>query len=310
MGSELTIEEDQSTFNDAQLAALDQMGVNTRNLGDIEVFFHQVQKTGLDPFARQIYMIARGGKQTIQTGIDGFRLIARRAADKSGETFGESETQWCGPDGVWRDVWLDFTNPPAAARVVVQRGNGIFPSVATLNEYAAVFTDKKTGQRRLTSMWASKPALMLAKCAEALALRKAFPQDLSGLYTSDEMSQADVQQPQPVHHEQRSQAQPQAPAPIEGEVVASKAQRTKIANLMKQGGVGSAEEAAIAFFALTGRTITGTKDLTPVEIDMLLSSPQKVVEDTKAALAKAKAEATQKEEPEGIAIGLGGEVVS
>lgn len=317
MGSELTITEEQTTFTGSQVAALQALGVSNASQGDLEVFFHQVQRTGLDPFARQIYMIGRNTKvgnawvtkYTIQTGIDGFRLIARRAADRSGEVFGEPQTLWCGPDGVWRDVWLE-TTPPAAAKVVIQRGQGVFTAVALYSEYAGTRYDKATKKQVVNSMWASKPVVMLAKCAEALALRKAFPQDLSGLYTSDEISQQDAQQPQPVQHEQRPQAQTQAPAPIEGEVVASKAQRTKIANLMKQGGVGSAEEAAIAFFALTGREITGTKDLTPVEIDMLLSAPQKVVEDTKAALAKAKAKAAQKEEPEGIAIGLGGEVVS
>lgn len=183
-GSALAIHDDQDFFNQTQLAALRQMGVDRASEGDLRVFFHQSQRTGLDPFARQIYMIERQGKQTIQTGIDGFRLVARRATDRSGGTFGYEDTQWCGEDGKWRDVWLS-KEPPAAARVTVIRNGDRFPAIALFSEYAGT---KRDGS--LTQMWSTKGALMLAKCAEALALRRAFPQDLSGLYTGDEMQQA------------------------------------------------------------------------------------------------------------------------
>lgn len=179
--SDLAINDGQTTFNDKQLAALRQIGVGGASNADVAIFFHQCVRTGLDPFARQIYMIERQGKQTIQTGIDGFRLIARRATDRADETLGYEDTRWCGPDGEWVDVWLS-SEPPQAAKVVVLRDGQRFPSVALLSEYQAT---KRDGSP--TQMWATKPALMLAKCAEALALRKAFPQDLSGIYTSDEM---------------------------------------------------------------------------------------------------------------------------
>ncbi|MCI1914624.1 MAG: phage recombination protein Bet [Bifidobacteriaceae bacterium] len=285
MGSELTIEENQKGFTGAQLAALSHAGVQNAGQGDLEVFFHQVQRTGLDPFARQIYMIQRQGKQTIQVGIDGFRLIARRAADHSGEAFGEPETLWCGPDGVWSDVWLDPKLPPAAAKVVVQRGQGIFPAVALYSEYVG---RKRDGH--VNSMWASKPAIMLAKCAEALALRKAFPQDLSGLYTSDEMDQADNHAPARQATAPATQAKSAPHAP-------TKQQLVQVARLMQQGGVDTPEKAEAAFMALTGKAIHSTSQLDIADVEALLSAPQKVVDDTKAALAKVEAKATQAEEP-------------
>lgn len=172
---------DGSWWSERQLAALRQMGVDRAPEGDLAVFHHVCQRTGLDPFARQIYMIARNSKQglkwTIQTSIDGFRLIAQR----TGEYAGQQGPQWAGDDEVWRDVWLS-SNPPRAARVGVYRQGFVAPvwGVAHLTEY----------QDSRSPMWSSKPALMLAKCAEALALRKAFPLDLSGLYTDEEMVQA------------------------------------------------------------------------------------------------------------------------
>lgn len=175
----LTITEDQASFNDTQLAALAQIGVDTNRPADVAVFFHQAKRTGLDPFNREIYMITRKGKPTIQTGIDGFYKIANRAARANGGTWGIPETLWCGEDGQWRDVWLS-KKAPAAAKVTVERDGSKFTVVAVTDEYKAQ-----------GPLWEKMPARMVAKCAEALAIRKAFPGDLSGLYTSEEMMQAD-----------------------------------------------------------------------------------------------------------------------
>lgn len=175
----LTITEDQASFNDTQLAALAQIGVDTNRPADVAVFFHQAKRTGLDPFNREIYMITRKGKPTIQTGIDGFYKIANRAARANGGTWGIPETLWCGEDGQWRDVWLS-KKAPAAAKVTVERDGSKFTVVAVTEEYKAQ-----------GPLWEKMPARMVAKCAEALAIRKAFPGDLSGLYTSEEMMQAD-----------------------------------------------------------------------------------------------------------------------
>lgn len=283
MGSELTITNEQNTFTSTQVAALQQMGVQDASQGDLEVFFHQVQRTGLDPFAKQIYMIGRktkvGGdwvtKQTIQVGIDGFRLIARRAADLHHDTYGEPEILWCGSDAVWHDVWLDPQHPPMAAKAVVQRAGGTFTGVATFAEYAGTRYDKKSGQQVVNSMWASKPAIMLGKCAEALALRKAFPQDLSGLYTSDEMQSADNADTHLVTV--TADETPVEPSP-------SKEDCLQISRLLVQGGVQGKEQAAQALSALTGRDIQATSELTMVEAEQLLSGPELVVSRTQQAL--------------------------
>lgn len=152
----------------------------------VAAFLQHCARTGLDPIARQIYSIARKSKGQlkwqIQISIDGARLVAERSGQYEGQTTPEFTA-----DGItWTQVWLskDF---PAAARVGVYRRGFREPlySVALWDAYV-----QTTYKGDVTEMWKKMGPLMLAKCAEMLALRKAFPQDLSGLYSAEEMDQA------------------------------------------------------------------------------------------------------------------------
>lgn len=214
----LTISPKQTSFTQTQVAALQHLGIDQADKGDLDVFMHYCQRTGLDPFSRQIYMIGRNVKQgdqwvkrwTIQTSIDGARLIARRVADESGAPYSTEGPFWCDAGGNWSDVWLKPT-PPAAAKYVVLYKGGSFTGIARFDAYKAV---NRKGE--VTGLWAKMADTMLAKCAEMLALRKAFPQDMSGLYVSEEMRQADNAAPltsQVQHVQQAPQSQPTAPKP-------------------------------------------------------------------------------------------------
>jgi phage recombination protein Bet len=180
----LAVSPDQGFWDDKQIAALKQLGLASASKEDMAVFLNYCQRTGLDPFARQIYMIQRGGRFTIQSSIDGLRVVAQRSQEYAGQT----PPMWCGADGVWKDVWLEST-PPVAAKVGVYRIGFVEPLIAVARTESYMPVNAKGEPNGL---WRQMPDVMIAKVAEALALRKAFPNDLSGIYTSDEMDQADA----------------------------------------------------------------------------------------------------------------------
>jgi phage recombination protein Bet len=158
---------------------------------EFEIFLMACAKTQLDPFMRQIYAVKRKSKKpdgswgetmTIQTGIDGYRLIAER-----------TERYAPGPEPTYvMDQQGNLIS--STAYIKKQTKDGTWHTVsasAYAEEYMQTFVDKQTGEKKATGMWVNMPRTMLAKCAEAQALRKAFPAEMSGVYTKEEMQQAD-----------------------------------------------------------------------------------------------------------------------
>ena len=179
---------------------------------------------------------ASGRSLTMQTGIDGFRLIASR----TGQLDGQEGPWWLDRDGTWHDAWTrDY--PPEAARVLVHRKDAAhpFPGIAMSREYAQTWDGQPTG------LWMTMPANQLAKCAEAQGLRKAFPNDLGGVYSDEEMERRDGTVPDDVTAARRAEAEERATAePIGTDQVAEIGVRTKAAGLTHHELKGVLEDVA------------------------------------------------------------------
>lgn len=142
---------------------------------ELKLFLYVCARSGLDPFTKQVHLIPRGANKTIQVGIDGLRSIAERSENYAGND----------------DPVFDDESKPMKATVtiykIVQGQKVGFTASARWTQY---FPGEKLG-----FMWKKMPHLMLGKCAEALALRKAFPAVMTGLYIHEEMHQADSPAP-------------------------------------------------------------------------------------------------------------------
>ena len=149
---------------------------------ELALFLYTARRTGLDPLVKQIHAVKRWSSadnrevMAIQVGIDGFRLIAERTGKYA-------------PGGEPSFVYNDKDGSVVSATAYVKKlAGGQWHVVAATAHYSEYVQKKKT-DGSITSMWL-KPHIMLGKCAEALALRRAFPAELSGVYTPDVMGQA------------------------------------------------------------------------------------------------------------------------
>jgi phage recombination protein Bet len=150
---------------------------------EFAVFLEIIKAKGLDPFQKHVYFVKRWDNEAkretwaAQTGIDGYRLIADRTGDYAP-----------GKAPVYE---YDAGKPISATAFVKKWVRDAWHEVS-----ATAFFDEYVQRRKdgaPTSMWQKMPRVMLAKCAEALALRRAFPGELSGIYTHEEMGQAQVE---------------------------------------------------------------------------------------------------------------------
>jgi len=163
-------------FNNRQMEIMKATVAKDLSNAEFAFFMEVCKHRNLNPFNREIYAFSSKGKLTIQVSIDGLRLIAER----SGKYKGQLGPFYCADDGQWVDVWLSKV-PPVAAKVGVKRSGFDDPiwAVARFESYA-----------QTSPVWVKMPDLMLAKCAESLALRRAFPAEMGGLYSHEEMEQS------------------------------------------------------------------------------------------------------------------------
>lgn len=178
-------------FNQKQIDILKNSICKGVSNEEFECFLMACAKTQLDPFMKQIYAVKRrtkkpdgtwGETMTIQTGIDGYRLIAERTGCYAP-----------GPEPTYiHDANGNLIS--ATAYIKKQTKDGTWHTVSSsayIDEFMQTFTDKNSGEKKPTGLWINMPRTMLAKCAESQALRKAFPAEMSGVYTKEEMLQSD-----------------------------------------------------------------------------------------------------------------------
>jgi phage recombination protein Bet len=174
----------------AEQTAPDQVALIKRTIAkgatddELALFLNQCRRTGLDPFSRQIHLVKRWSADerrevmTIQVGIDGLRLVAERTG-----------RYVPGREPVYS--YDDKGRLVSATAFVRKLSGGLWHEVAATAFLAEYVQTRKDGTT--TRFWSRMPHLMLAKCAESLALRRAFPMELSGVYSAEEVTAEDEQ---------------------------------------------------------------------------------------------------------------------
>ena len=210
----------QREFTPAQLTLLK----NTLAMGtsddEFKLFLAIADRKGLDPFKKQIYAIMYGGKMAVVSAIDGYRAIAERTKEHGGTVYAGQDLPIWGPDVNGHPEWADVT-----VYRIVQGIRVPFPARAWWKDYGKV--------QRTNPNWQESPHNQIAVRAEAIALRKGFPEGLSDVGLAEDYERVINHQtgeiidiplehlaaaPQSAGHSERPAATPtrqeQAPSPF------------------------------------------------------------------------------------------------
>ena len=205
-------------YNNSQMGLIKRTVASDCNDGEFDLFMEAARRVGLDPFRKQIYAVvyskdnANKRKMAIITAIDGFRAVAERsgkyrpdenepeityddALKGGGNPLGIVKSvvtvHKYGPDGKWHPVkgvayWDEFAP--------MTEGGKWESTGETWPDGNAKKTFKGDGTFTLsaTSNWKRMARIMISKCAESQAIRRGWPEDLSGVYSPEEMAQADM----------------------------------------------------------------------------------------------------------------------
>lgn len=213
---------------------------------EFKIFCYAVHRTGLDPFTRQIHAVKRWNNKSnredmsIQTGIDGFRLIAHRTGS------------YAGIDAIEFDNEDQPKRATATVYRIVQGVRCAFTGTARWSEF---YPGDKQG-----FMWKKMPCVMLGKVAESIALRMAFPAELSGMYTNEEMAQADNTHTDASSSPRIIQNESQ---PHQGMKPTYKSLMAELTGMAKEHGV---EMSAVTQFLKNPLNISRPSELTPEHV--------------------------------------------
>lgn len=170
-------------FNAEQMKVITSVICKGATPDELQLFIATCQRTGLDPFLKQIHAVKRWDSKekrevmAIQVGIDGLRLTAERTEKYAGQ----DPVEWLDTDGVWSEVWTGKGGHPVAARAAVYRKDWTHKASAVCRWDSYAQTYRAGESTKLMPNWERMPDVMLGKCAEALALRRAFPAEMSGM---------------------------------------------------------------------------------------------------------------------------------
>jgi phage recombination protein Bet len=199
-----------SEYTGAQLALIKRTVAKDTNPDEFDLFISVARMKGLDPFSKQISAIVFNKDKpdkrsmSIITTIDGLRAIAARSGryrpdedEPQIEYDPAAKNPRTNPLGIVKAVVKIYI-----ADVVTAGGWRPVSGVAYWDEFAPIKDEwawddaankrKPTGQQTLDGNWPKMGRVMISKCAEAQAIRKAFPEDTSGLYERAEMDRAEA----------------------------------------------------------------------------------------------------------------------